>query len=436
MTEDRFFNGFSPMRTLISFTALFLSVAFVQLGSGSLGPLDALAGVANGFSTREIGLLGSSHFVGFFIGCWAAPKLVGAIGHTRAFAALASISAIGALLHPILIDPLVWAALRVATGFTVAGAYTVLESWLQAQIDNANRGRVLGFYMISDLGGSVAAQGLIAVVDPTTYIAYNIVAMLCCLCLLPLTMTRREAPPVPKAPKIRPWKAALLSPLGVAGAFTIGLTAAAFRMVGPVYASESGLEGPQIALFMALGLAGGAVSQLFVGRLADLLDRRIVLIGLSAAALAVSAVASLGVASAQPWAIHAIAFAFGAASFPIYSVSLAHANDRAEPEFVVELTASLLLVSAVGAVISPLAAASLMESFGPNAMFTFVGATHLFLIVFGAYRLLLSDAPDQRRAYRYLPRTSLTVQRLLGRRKAVVRSGESDPGLAPPPKEG
>ena len=39
------------MRLLISFAALFASILFVQLGSGTLGPLDALAGAAHGFTT-------------------------------------------------------------------------------------------------------------------------------------------------------------------------------------------------------------------------------------------------------------------------------------------------------------------------------------------------------------------------------------------------
>lgn len=423
------------MRTLISFAALFLSVAFVQLGSGSLGPLDALAGAAKGFSTREIGLLGSAHFAGFFVGCWIAPKLVSAVGHNRAFAALAAIGAISALLHPLLVDPLIWAVLRMATGFTVAGAYTVIESWLQAQIDNSNRGRVLGFYMLMDLAGSVGAQGIIAVVDPATYVAYNIVAIMCCLTLLPLTLTKKEAPPVPKTPRIRPLKAMRLSPLGVAGVFVIGLTAASFRMVGPVFGAESGLDDREIALFLALGLIGGAVAQSFVGRLADMFDRRIVLICLSAAALVVAVAASLGVAGLAPWAIHVVAFTFGAASFPIYSVSVAHANDRAEPDFIVELSASLLLLSSVGAMISPIVSAALVESYGPNAMFAFIGATHLFLVVFGVYRFVLGDEPDQRRAYGYLLRSSLLFHRLRGRRKVVAYPNEDGDEPAPAGKE-
>ena len=83
------------MRMLISFAALFLSVALLQLSSGGVGPLDALSGIVLGFSTTQIGLLGSAHFVGFFIGCWWAPRLMGSVGHSRAFAAFTASGAIG-----------------------------------------------------------------------------------------------------------------------------------------------------------------------------------------------------------------------------------------------------------------------------------------------------------------------------------------------------
>src|SRR3546814_7409034 len=86
------------MGTLLTFSALFVSIYLVQLGSGSLGPLDALSGSVIGFSTEEIGLLGSAHFVGYIIGCYVTPRLIGDIGHSRTFAAAAAIGAIGALL--------------------------------------------------------------------------------------------------------------------------------------------------------------------------------------------------------------------------------------------------------------------------------------------------------------------------------------------------
>lgn len=88
-----------------SFAALFVSVALVQLGIGLLGPLDALSGAARGFSTNEIGLLGSAHFAGFLMGCMAAPRLMGRSGHSRTFAAMAAKGVIAAPLHPVIYDP-------------------------------------------------------------------------------------------------------------------------------------------------------------------------------------------------------------------------------------------------------------------------------------------------------------------------------------------
>ncbi len=106
-----------PMRLLISFAALFLSVVLLQLGSGGLGPLDALSGLQMDFSRAQVGLLGSAHFLGFFIGCWWAPRLMGAVGHSRTFAAFIAAGTIGILAHMIVIDAYAWAAFRIMSGF-------------------------------------------------------------------------------------------------------------------------------------------------------------------------------------------------------------------------------------------------------------------------------------------------------------------------------
>jgi MFS family permease len=90
---------------MISFAALFLSVILLQISTGGVGPLDALSGFALDFSSTEIGLLGSAHFFGFFIGCWYAPRIMGTVGHSRAFAAFTSAGAIGLLAHMLIINP-------------------------------------------------------------------------------------------------------------------------------------------------------------------------------------------------------------------------------------------------------------------------------------------------------------------------------------------
>jgi len=267
------------MRMLISFAALFLSVVFVQLGSGGVAPLDALSGLGLGFSKAEVGMLGSAHFMGFFVGCWWAPRMMGDVGHARAFAVFTAMGTIGIAAHMMAVNPIAWGLLRMLTGLSVAGCYTVIEAWLQASVTNETRGRAMAVYRVVDVGASLGAQLMIGVLTPSAYESYNLLAILCCAALLPLSLTRTEQPQVPAAPRLRPGLAWRLSPLAAAGVVVTGITGAAYRFVGPVYAAELGLSLDQIAAFLAVYVLGGWIAQLPVGWLADRFDRRFVLIG-------------------------------------------------------------------------------------------------------------------------------------------------------------
>lgn len=402
------------MRLLISFAALFLSVVLLQLGLGGVVPLDALSGVVLGFSPGEIGLLGSAHFVGFFIGCWWAPRLMGQVGHSRAFAALTAAGTIGILAHMLVIHPLAWAVLRMASGLAVAGCYTIIEAWLQAKLTNQTRGRAMGVYRVVDIVGSLGAQLLIGVLTPASYVSYNLLALLCCAALFPLVLTRAEAPPVGGAPRLRPGFAWDRSPLAAAGVVVSGITGAAFRMVGPLYALSIGLRAEVIALFLAAYVLGGALVQIPVGWLADKYDRRNVLIWLSVASV-LACGATVASAEYGTGAIFLAAAIFGMTTFPIYSISAAHAHDFTDPAQAVELSAALMFLYAVGAIASPLIASLLIESRGPAAMFVFISVAHIVLVVFGLFRMRMRPTPSERTRYTYVPRTSFLIGRLLRR---------------------
>jgi len=403
-----------PMRIMISFAALLLSVILLQLHSGAMGPLDALAGLQAGFTSTQVGLLGSAHFVGFFIGCWWAPRLLGAVGHMRGFAAFAALGAIGAIAHPIVIGPYIWALLRVMTGLAVAGCYTIVEAWLHAKVTNANRGRVLGAYRVVDMGASFVAQLLIGVLDPASYVSYNILAILCCAALLPLMLTRSVPPSLPQAPRLRPLKTMLLSPLAAAGVMVAGVTSPAFRMVGPVYGREVGLNADQIGYFLAAAVAGGALSQIPAGWLADRYDRRHVLIAISISAVAVCLLTSAFGQYSQN-VVFVASFLFGLTTFPIFSISSAHASDFAAVDDMVEVAASLMFLYGIGAIASPLLASVLIEHYGAGSLFVMMAVAHIFLSIFGLYRMR-ARATHTRGAYSYVPRTSFVIGRLFRRR--------------------
>ncbi|WP_424971291.1 MFS transporter [Dinoroseobacter sp. S76] len=404
------------MRLLITFAALFASVALLQVSSGAVGPLDAISGTALGFSTAQIGFLGSAHFIGFFLGCWSAPRILGTVGHARAFAAFTAAGAIGLLAHMMLVHPIAWAGLRVATGMCIAGCYTVVESWLQARLTNETRGRTMGLYRFVDLGAALLAQLMIGVLPPAAYLSYNLLAILCCAALLPLALTQTSAPDVPDAPRLRPGLAFARSPLAAAAVIVAGLTAAAFRMVGPIYGQEVGLGPDQIGLFLAAFVLGGALAQYPAGWLADRFDRRYVMIWFSLAAI-LSCGVTISTQESGTLAVFGAALLFGLTTFPIFSVAAAHAHDFAEDHERVELSAALMFFFATGAIASPLVSSLLIDAFGPVALFVFLAVGHLILVGFSLARMRVRAAPTERTDYVYTPRTSFTIGRLLGRKR-------------------
>ncbi|MAC77788.1 MAG: hypothetical protein CML66_06960 [Rhodobacteraceae bacterium] len=402
------------MRLMISFAALFLSVLLLQLSSGGLGPLDALSGIKLGFTTGQVGLLGSAHFVGFFVGCWWAPRLMGEVGHSRAFAAFTATGAIGMLAHMMVVDPLAWAAMRLMSGLCVAGCYTIVEAWLQSKVTNAQRAQTMGVYRVVDMSGSLLAQMVIGVLDPASYVSYNLLAMICCAALLPLTLTKAAQPEPPAAPRLRPMLAVARSPLAAAGVIVSAVSAASFRMVGPIFGQEVGLTAGQTAWFLACFILGGAVAQFPVGWLADKFDRRWVLIGLSCAAILSSAltIATQGGGTAV---VLINAFIFGMTSFPIYSIAAAHAHDFAESHERVELSAALMFFYAVGAIAAPFTSSLLIAGFGPYALFVMIAVAHAGLVAFGLFRMTARPSPSERTSYVWSPRTSFQIGRLTGR---------------------
>lgn len=413
------------MRMLISFAALFLSVLLLQLSSGGVGPLDAISGLMLDFSKQEIGMLGSAHFLGFFIGCWWAPRLMGSVGHSRAFAAFTASGAIGLMSHMLIVDPYAWALMRIASGLCVAGCYTVIEAWLQAKVTNATRGRAMGVYRVVDMGGSLCAQMIISVLEPASYVSYNLLAIVCCAALLPLTLTTATQPDTPASPRLRPRLAYDRSPLAAAGVVVAAVSSASFRMVGPIYGEDVGLDTNQIAYFLSAFVLGGALAQYPVGWLADKYDRRLVLIWLSVAAIASTIITISSTGLGTP-GIMISAGIFGLTTFPIYSVAAAHAHDFASDDERVELSAALMFYFALGAIAAPYLAALLIDNYGPHSLFIMIAIAHGTLVVFGFARMRARPAPSDRTRYTYAPRTSFLVGRLT--RRSRERAGSASKG--------
>jgi MFS family permease len=378
---------------LISVTALLVSVSVLFVGNGLQNTLVPIRANGEGFSAIALGLLGASYFLGFTLGCVFGPALIGRSGHIRAYLAMVSLSSVIALCHPMLAEPVFWCLLRVVTGFCFAVLYIVIESWLNEQSTNDMRGTVFSIYTAINLSMISAGQLLISVADPKSYVLFSLCSILVSLAALPLAFTRAVTPqPVPS---IRPnlAKIYLTSPVGFGGCIAAGLATGAFWSLGPVVAQDMGYSTFGIGLFMSATVLGGAVAQWPLGAMSDRMDRRFVI--LIASLIAMTASLALVTVSAQSFNIAiAIAIAFGAGAFPVYSLSVAHSNDHAQPDEFVELSSGLLLVFGASAAVGPVMAGVLRGRSDEPTLFLFHAIVFAFAAAFVVYRMSQRAAPD------------------------------------------
>ncbi len=362
-----------------SLIPLLLSAAILLAGNGLQSTLVALRANAEGFDTQIIGVMGAAYFLGFMVASILAIRLIRSYGHIRVFAALASVGAVGSITLALLPNAYAWIAIRFVTGFCFSGLLVVMESWINESVANSNRGRIMSLYRIVDLTAVTGAQFLLPWVGVASYELFAIVTIMFCLSLVPVSLSNRSKPALPESFKFDLKSIWLISPLACLGSLSIGLTNSAFRMIGPIYATDIGFDTQGVVWFMTAGILGGAIMQYPLGHLSDKLGRRktvlIATIGAACAGVFLSQFA--GQSSTL---IYAGAFMFGSFAIPLYSLSAAHANDRAQKGQFVVISAGLGFFFALGAIIGPYIASVVISQYGPNSFFTYTTCVHAALI--------------------------------------------------------
>ena len=403
---------------------LLCAAGILLAGNGLQGTLIALRATSEGFPPSFIGIMGAAYFGGFMLSCLWSPHLIRMVGHIRVFAAFASIASAGTLLLVLIIDPYAWIAIRAVMGFCFSGLFMVVESWLNESAGNQDRARLLSIYRLVDLGAVTGAQFLMPVFGTSGFALFAIMAMLFSLSLVPVSLSDRSKPKAPEAFKFDIGAIWRISPLACIGSLTIGLTNSAFRLIGPIYGQNMGLDVAGVALFMSAGIVGGAALQLPLGMMSDRFDRRWALIAATGGA-SLAGLFLTFVASGQATLIYAGAFAFGAFALPLYSLSAALANDRAEKGQYVLVAAGLTLFFSLGASIGPIVASLVIEKFGAPAFFAYTSIVHASLIVSTLYRMTRRPSVPVHARSRFvtLLRTSPAMFRLA--RRVVRRNGKS-----------
>jgi len=389
-------------------TALLIATLLFSLGMGLVGVLVPLGAKDLGFSDFSIGIMGSIYFTGFVLGCILTPGMIARVGHIRAFTALTAILTVSPLLHSLAPDVILWSIARAIAGFCIAGLFMCLESWLAGAAEVSNRGRIMGVYLAVHQFAMTLGMQLISSASTTSFVLFSLCAVLFSLGAVPVSLTGTSAPPLPRKPKLRIGWLMGVSPAAAIGAFLIGVANSAFLSLAPLYVAGAGLSSAMVAIMLAIAMTAGAVCQFPIGSAADKYGRRpaLVVTGLA------SAVGGLGLyvaANAGAAAIAVAMFFYGAATFSIYGIIIAHANDLVHKKRAVEVSSGLLLLFSIGAVIGPSIAAVTMEVFGHGGLFLHTAIFHGALASVVFVRRQLRPKLPRRRRRKFRPVTRVTT---------------------------
>ncbi|OYR21123.1 MFS transporter [Brucella thiophenivorans] len=373
------------MRIYIQVLALLCGTAFLLMASGLHGLLLPLRGGIEGFSVTSLGLLGTTWAGGFVAGCLFAPRLVRRVGHVRAFGCFAASAAIIALLSGIYIDAMMWIILRTFTGFSMAGAFMVIESWLNERATNESRGKIFGLYMMVNYGATMSGQMMVANGDIRSDHLFMITGILFCLALIPTAMSTAVSPKPLTEVKLDLKALYRNSPAAFVGCILIGIANGAWGTLGAVFGAKSGITTTEIAFMVSVTIAAGALMQIPVGRISDLIDRRYVLAGVASLAALVGLMAFI-IGPTDGKTIIIMTGCYGALAYALYPVAVAHANDHATSESFVKVSSGLLLLYGFGTMLGPLLAAAAMDIFWPAGLFAVTALAHISITGHALFR--------------------------------------------------
>ncbi len=364
---------------------LFLGMAFLMLGNGLQGTLISWRATYEGFSPSITGWIMTGYYVGFLAGSLYTPVLISGVGYVRVFAALASLASTAVLIQVLFINPEIWFAMRLLTGFCFAGTYVIVESWLNAASDNKSRGQMLSFYMLVSFAGMAGGQWLLKLAHPSGFALFVLSSILLSLALVPVLIRRTHVPEVATETRISIAKLLSISPAGVFCIFVSAIAHGAMFAMGAVFAVKAGFTVANTALFMSSFIAMGALAQWPLGWLSDQIDRRMVLLG---SGLVATVLCGLLLQFGAGHAGFYIAFAaLGGVSLPMYSIAVAHTNDRLNPEQMTGASSTIVLILGIGSLLGPLLAGYLLNTLGSPGFLIHLGVTNFIIAVGMAYSM-------------------------------------------------
>lgn len=367
MTAD---STTSPREDRIPWAAMagiIATVTVFALAQGLTYPLLSFILERQGTTPGLIGLSAAMTPLGFIVSAPFIPALARRVGGARLAILCSILTALALIAIAGTQEVWAWMPLRFLLGFFANPLYVISETWLIAITPAARRGRIMGLYSSIVSGGFAIGPlslGLVGTQGWPPFMIGIVAFLFCGLIVLAV---------VPRLPKM-PHEGDEATSVG--GFFALApllsfavFAAAAFEQIllslFAVYGAALGSAEERIASLITCFIAGNAVLQILLGRVAEQFG--------SKRTMLFCAVTSLAGCLLLPsifnsWLIWPVVFVWGGASFGIYTMSLIQLGERFTGQALIAGNAAFAFVWGIGGIVGSPATGLAMQLIGHQGL--------------------------------------------------------------------
>ncbi len=361
--------------------AIIATVSVFAVAQGLTYPLLSFILERQGTSTGLIGLSAAMTPLGFIVSAPLIPMLVRRVGGAR----LAILCSILAALTLIAIawtqDVWAWMPLRFLLGFFANPLYVISETWLISITPARRRGRILGLYSSIVSGGFAIGPlslGLVGTQGWPPFMIGIVAFLLCGSVVLAVVPRLPKMPHEGEATSVGGFFA--LAPLLLFAVFAAAAFEQTLLSLLAVYGAALGSPEERVTSIIACFIAGNAVMQILLGRVAERFG--------SAPTMLLCAVASLAgclllSSIFKGWLVWPLIVVWGGFSFGIYTMSLIQLGERFTGQVLIAGNAAFAFVWGIGGIVGSPATGLAMQLVGhqglPLALGLLCGVLAVFL---------------------------------------------------------
>lgn len=387
-------------KTIAPLSSLFIFV----FGSGFFLTMLSLTMNAHHEPSLLVGSMTGIYYAGLVCGSFKIERFIARVGHIRAYSTFASALAVVTILHGIFYNMPFWLVLRFIGGFSTAGLFVVIESWLLCNSTALTRGRILSLYMIVFYAAQAFGQLLIRLGSASDLLTYGLVAMLCSLSVIPLSMTYVAMPQFDEPSNMKLKTLYQKTTSGIFGCFFAGMILSAIYALFPVLFSNIYHDNSKVSSLMFFLIIGGMLLQYPVGKLSDIFDRRLVVIIISLCVMVTSLLATFLLKNYLASLI--LITVFGGLTFTIYPISISYACDTLDAKDIVAGIQGLLLSYSIGATVGPFVAPVFMHASSKGGLFIYFILISGCIVSLFAWRKTQKESPPQEEPFQVMPQTT------------------------------